>query len=630
MNQRRIKRYACALAVFATLTLVNQPLAAQQAPDLILHNGKVLTVDANFTIAQAIAIQGDRIAAVGSNAQILGMAGPNTRRIDLKGRSVMPGIIDTHNHIHDYAENAYGGEIGPNGLLAYPIDWSAVTTVDDVLSQVRGHLEKYKIPPGTWVYFANTGTGGDAQSKVMFDDLTRWELDKVAPDNPIAMALAFPNVNGLVINSKAFDIVWNKHQDFIKKYGRYWIDSNGTPDGHFEVPAVRLILGELPEPPPERVAPLYKKYAEELVAQGVTTLSTRLQKYATAAFQQLDASGELPLRMAYGMETFFGRMTNLQGGLKSVAAQIGQGTDMVWAVAAGISALDGASTRSCTSQSRAAALSVLDKWWPTGQCLMDTEYRGAKGAPIHANYIQEWLAESARDGVRMANTHITGDRTVKMLLNQIEAFQKQYGPNSTKNWAMDHCYLVDPADLPRAARLGVQFSCYIRMNGIAAIAKSLGDKVANTFSGPVKSMMDAGITVAYEADSDRSIWQDLEDTMVRKDSRGRVWGPQERLNHEEVLRFFTSMGSRYVLRENKIGTLEPGKFADLTILDRDFMATAPEDMGSVQPQMTLTGGRIVYIHPDFAQENNLSANGAVVSTLADLKKRRKRLGISRR
>ncbi|HWP84835.1 MAG TPA: amidohydrolase family protein [Terriglobia bacterium] len=615
--------------LLAAGTLPGQRLAAQQAPDWVLHNGRILTVDAHFTIAEAIAVRGAQIAAVGTNAQMLALAGPNTRRIDLKGRSVIPGIIDTHNHIHDYAENAYGGDIGPEGLLAYPIDWAAVKTTDDVLNQIRGTLAKHKIPEGEWIYFASMNDDlNDPNIAVMIDGLNRWEIDKAARNYKVVMALAWPNVNGIVVNSAAWDAVFPQHEEFIKKYGRFWIDSAGRPEGHIEAPANRFWLSAIPQPPPSNVAPIYKKYADEMIAQGVTTLVTRMPNYAIKAFELLENQGNLPLRIPYGAESYFGTTKDLEAHLPAIGKMMNTGTEMRWIISSAPSAIDGAGTRACSSVTRLATLSGIDSWWPNGQCNLDIEYRGAKGAPISGNYFREWLDVGARTGVRLANTHVAGDRTVKMVLAVMEELSRRPG-NNVKTWAMDHCFLVDPADLKRAAALGAQFSCYIRLNSIPGLAKTYGDKVAHTFPSPVKSMLDAGVSVSYESDGDRPIWTDLEQFMTRKGNDGRVWGPQERLNHRELLQFLKN-GADYVLRPEKLGSLEPGKLADLVVLDRDFLATPPEQMRHVQPQMTMVGGRIVFAHTQFAQENGISGPGVVISTLADLKKRRNPLGISRR
>ena len=607
-------------------------LAAQQPADIILHNGKILTVDRNFTIAEAIAIRGKQIAAVGTNDQILAMAGPNTKKIDLKGRSVIPGLIDTHNHIHDYAEQNYGGFIGNDGLLAYPVDWRAVTSADDVVNQIKSVIDVHKIKPGELIYFSSRGLGetaADAQSKILFNELNRYQLDRAAPNNGIVMSLGFPVANGLLVSSRVLDRLFAEQGNFLKSNGRYWIDSGGKPEGHLEAPAVRLALDVLPKPPAENVAPIYKMYAEELNAEGVTTISTRLPEYSIAAFKLLESKGELPLRLPYGLESYFGNLENLEK-LKEVGKLVGTGSEKLWVISVAPSAVDGAGIRSCTNLQKAANFSALDAWWPKGQCILDVEYKGAKGAAIKENYFRNWIMKSGQYGARFANTHITGDRSIKMMLGMMDTIAKQYGPAAVKGWAFDHCFLVDPADLPQAAKLGAMFSCYSQTGGAAGLAATWGDKVANTFSIPVKTMMKNGVITAYESDGDKSKWRDLEWFMDRKDRQGKVWGPQERLDHQEVLRYFTRAGADYVLRGDKIGSLESGKWADLVVLDKDFMATPPEQMKDILPQMTMLGGEVIFATPDFADENGLRQPGVNVTTLKDLKARRKSLGLSRR
>jgi len=309
---------------------------------------------------------------------------------------------------------------------------------------------------------------------------------------------------------------------------------------------------------------------------------------------------------------------------------VGQGDDMMWAISLAPSAVDGAGVRSCTNLPKAGSFSNLDSWWPRGQCILDGEYKGAKGAPIADNYFRNWVMKSGQYGARFANTHITGDRSIKIMLGLMDQLVKQYGPSSVKTWAFDHCFLVDPTDLPHVARLGGQFSCYSMIGGAQATADAWGEKIAQTYPIPVKSMMKAGIVTAYESDADKDKWKDLQWFMERKDPKGKVWGPQERLDHQEVLRFFTRNGADYVLRGDKLGSLETGKFADLVVLDKDFMNTPVEEMKTIKPQMTMLGGKIIFATPTFADENNVRSKARLVSTLEELKTRRKRLGISRR
>jgi predicted amidohydrolase YtcJ len=610
---------------------------AQTTADLILHNAKILTVDSNFSTAQAVAIRGNVIAAVGTDEQVLAMRGPNTKVLDVKGRTVVPGLFHTHIHLNDEAESNYAGYIGFEGLKAYPIAWGAVRTVQDALNQVRGVMEKYKFPAGEWVYFGSAsgggagggeggGQAGNQTMKVMLDGLNRYELDKVTPNNPVVMGFTWPNVNGVLVNSKAIDIIWPEHGDFFKKYGRFWIDSSGRPEGHLESPGLRWALEKLPEPAPPVMAPIFKMMNDELIAEGITTISTRLPVYAESTFKYMEQLGTLQLRMAYGFETYFGRMDAGEG-LKEAGGLMGKGSDWVWPVSAAPSAIDGSGARMCVGASRVDTSSNLDAWWGSnGQCLQDIEYKGPKGAPIQANYFREFMELMARDGARLANTHAAGDRSVKLTLNMMEEFQQRYGPNATRGWALDHCRLVDPTDMPRAAKLGLMFSCEFSLGGEEAV-RTYGEKVANSFPSPAKTMLKNGIIVSNEAGG----FDGMETSITRKDRNGKVWAPQERLTREEALLLVTRNAAAYTLRQDKLGSLEVGKLADLVVLDKDYMTIPEESISDLQALLTVVDGKFVYAHHDFAREYNISAPGMVISTLPDLRLRRKSAqGIARR
>jgi predicted amidohydrolase YtcJ len=271
--------------------------------------------------------------------------------------------------------------------------------------------------------------------------------------------------------------------------------------------------------------------------------------------------------------------------------------------------------------------SNLDAWWGgNGQCLQDIEYKGPKGAPIQANYFREFLELMARDGARLANTHAAGDRSVKLTLNMMEEFQQRYGPNATRGWALDHCRLVDPTDMPRAAKLGLMFSCEFSLGGEEAV-RTYGEKVANSFPSPAKTMLKNGIIVSNEAGG----FDGMEVSVTRKDRNGKVWAPQERLTREEALLLVTRNAAAYTLRQDKLGSLEVGKLADLVVLDTDYMTIPEDNISDLQALLTVVDGKFVYAHHDFAREYNLSAPGMVIATLPDLRLRRKSAqGIARR
>jgi predicted amidohydrolase YtcJ len=238
---------------------------------------------------------------------------------------------------------------------------------------------------------------------------------------------------------------------------------------------------------------------------------------------------------------------------------------------------------------------------------------------------------SGRDGVRFANTHVAGDRATGNMLNFIEQLQKQYGPNATKDWGLDHCDMVNPKDFPRIAKTRVFMSCYIliSINGSAAIAKAYGDQVANVYPSPLNSMVKAGGRVVLESDSGSYIWQDIRAAVTRKDRAGKVWAPQERVAPDVALRMLTSWAAEYVLKGDKLGTIEKGKLADLVVLDQDMLTIPGDDLDKIQPQLVVFDGKPVYVHTAFANEYNLKPAGAAVSTYQDLIKRRTpRSGVS--
>ena len=213
---------------------------------------------------------------------------------------------------------------------------------------------------------------------------------------------------------------------------------------------------------------------------------------------------------------------------------------------------------------------------------------------------------------------MSGNDSHSRVISELERIDRAM-PGAVKGWAMDHCTLINPQDVPRAAKLGLMWSCPPLGEGGRApmIGAAFGEEIAHTYVAPIKSMLDAGINVSLEGG-----WSGIETLITRKDEDGKVWGPDQRLDRSTALRVATRNGANYVLKGDQLGSIEAGKLADLVVIDRDYMTMPEEDISEVEVLVTMIGGKFMFLHSDFANEYNLQPAGALISTLEELENRR--------
>lgn len=545
---RVIRQGAVVLAVGAAVA-VGVVGAQQTGADIILTNGKIITVDDTFTIAQAVAIRGDRFLAVGSNDEVSRLAGPNTRRIDLRGRAVVPGFID--NHAHFMEEGAYW-------QLELRLD--GVDSRKRVLEMIRERARS--LQPGAWVF-----TLGGWSPDQFADDprpFTRDELDQYAPDNPVFLQFTREQT---YLNSRAIEAVG---LDAIREP---WVarDASGRPTGVIEGDAgtaqVRNAAGFLRNLPKDIFESSSFKMLRDLNAAGLTSSGGGCQY--EDIYRQWQRQGRLTMR-------FFCLRTAPGGGR-------GGNLDQLIAAIPKVRYFDG------------------DEWidhvnW--GERVINTPDTVNDTRPTAPPELwAQWgrvARELARAGVPIF-IHSTMEWTIEEQLRQVEAIAKEI-PIRHLRWGFKHMEGVTPAQIERMRRLGMYIGVHPRavISGAAFIRRH-GEKGYSM--PPLKAIQDSGImwgfgTDAFEVNQYRpftTLWWAVTGKMVG----GRVVNRYP-IGREDALVAYTRRNAFFFFRENDLGSIQPGKLADLVVLDRDYLTIPADQIKDINVVMTMVGGRIVY------------------------------------
>ena len=411
--------------------------------DMVLYNGHVLTMDRDrppINVTQALALRDGRVLAAGDSDRILKMAGPNTVKVDLEGRAVIPGIIDTHSHPNRYALSHYRQEynlayvqsLREQNVRYVNIRWESQETA---LSDFKRVAES--VSPEELIF---TTFRGNATSLA----LTRYDLDEVAPDNLLYVTIGSATQG--IANTKMLDKVLEMYGDRIPGILK---DEEGVPTGQIFGAAGTVIDQEVvPRVTPEVLAPFLKRELEEWVAIGVTTLSTRLKGNELTAYGLLDRAGELPLRLGYSHE--IGRSNPfLERDLKRFGNLQGHGTEWLWMIGISIGKPDGdgPGSRGNVCATPPKQVMLPGDIYPEGLCEWDMPGEPGADAVVLTN----------RYGYRVSGVHTFGDKGYLMML---DAFDQANQEDSIlgRSFGLDHGMMVSPEILEQSARLGVTWS----------------------------------------------------------------------------------------------------------------------------------------------------------------------------
>ena len=547
------------LLLFSGVVGLSLSLHAQQTPaDLILTNGKIITVNDTFQIAQAVAVRGSRIVAVGSNADITRLAGPNTQRIDLRGKSMVPGFIDNHAHFQE--EGAY---------WTMELRFDGMDTRKKVLDAIAAKAKA--TPNGGWVY--NLGGWSPDQFSDDKREFTREELDKVAPNNPVF--LQFTRW-AQYLNSKAVE------QLGLDKMTEPWIerDASGRPTGITRVAGRNILFnkagflktenGGKADLPMDVIKSNQKMMLRDFAIAGLTASGG--QCMWEDLYREFQREGTASMR-------FFCFRT-VEGGGR------GANLDNQIAQLARLRYHDG------------------DEWMDYSN--YGERFPGGGGGDVVApgpepiSPPEVWDAWGkfglavAKAGIPV-QLHTVTEKAIDAQIDQVEKISKQADVRPLR-WAFMHMEGVTPPQIERMKKLNM----FIAVNPRPIVSGGLlhkmqGDK--GFAMPPLREIQDSGImwglgTDAFEVNQFRP-FQTLYFAVTGKMVGGTVVNTHT-VSREAALIAHTRNNAYLFFRENDLGSIQPGHFADLVVTDKDYLTVPAEQIKDIKSVLTIVGGRIVY------------------------------------
>lgn len=528
--------------------------AAAGKADLIVTGGRIYTMNSSQPRAEALAVRGDRLLAVGSNDDILAYASPATKRIDARGLTITPGFIDAHSH------PLFGEE-----ALGVNVNLPRIADVKDALAR-----QAAKTPPGHWVR-------GVMYDDTKFEDeraLERRDIDEVVRDHPVFVG--HRGGHTAVVNSKAFEIAGVTVDTPDPTGGKYFRE-NGELSGKIAEHALDVFrkVGTWPKMDREVRQASAKVATANMAASGLTSTT---DAYGNAdnmrAYQDALAAGELNCRVAF----MPGGNSDMFEGLKAAGIRSGFGDDMLRIGAVKYSADGSASERTMS---------------------MSTPYKGQPDNFGILTMTQEQIDAAVDDAVAhdfRVGIHANGDVAIDMVLKAYERVLAGHTGQNPRH-RIEHCSLINDELLRRIRATGVvpaPFYTYIYYHGNKWLDYG-EEKMQSMFAH--RSFLDAGIPVAPASDFTPGPYEPmmaLQSMVTRTDTRGRVWGANQRVAVAEALRICTVHGAYASFEEDRKGSLQPGKLADFVLLAEDPHEVDASRLVNIPIVRTVMGGRTTY------------------------------------
>ena len=541
------------------------PQRAESPADIVFKNGNIYTANDNAPKAQAVAVKADRIVFVGTNAAAQKFIGPNTRVVDLKGNTVLPGFTDSHQHLSGV------------GQREMTLNLEGTTSLEDFLAKVKARVDQAK--PGEWI----TGRGWIETHWQPPVFPTRWDLDKVAPNNPVILGRA--DGHGAVANTAALKLAGVDKKTPNPFGGEISKDKqSGEPNGMLLDAAQDLVR--------RRVPPTSADNAERAVVLGVkrdiglgwTQIQDAGGSYADVElFKKLYEAGTIKLRIykaVYGPGPAATRLLSEGPIMGAYGNRFNLRTIKVVS--------DGA------LGSRGAALLAPYSDAPDTSGFLT----------VKAEELRPMLIDALKKGIQV-ETHAIGDRANRFILDEYETAFKAVPASERKiaepRWRVEHAQIVNPADIPRFAKLGVIPSMQPShaIGDLFFAPSRLGfERLAGAYAW--ETFIKSGVVVPGGSDAPVERGEPMIEfyaAVARKAQNGfsaEGWHPEEAVTREQALKMFTIWPAYAAFEEKLRGTIEVGKLADLTILSADIMTIPAPEILKTRCVMTVINGEIVW------------------------------------
>ena len=536
-------------------------LSTAAAPaDLIIRDAHIVTVDPKFSIAQAAAIRDGKFVAVGSDAEVMKAEGPNTRVVDLHGKTVLPGFNDTHVHLT-------AGED-----LPLQVDLTHIHSIKQIQGAIAARAGQVK--PGEWI----TGTRGWWEYQLAEGRLpTRADLDSAAPNNPVAI----PGPHYVIVNSRALALAHVTRDTPDPQGGQIYKDAKGEPTGLLMDNAGRFVRAFMPHPTEAQKEEGMKRVLALVNSHGLTSAGDPSGTAADAAlFRRLRDKRQLTVRVdfAYDIDPAL-PIDKVEAALKALPKPGSHGDGMFRADEIGETGLDGAELTA-----------FLEHDYPG-----KPGYRGLQKVP-NAQF-DRFAALVAKYGYRL-RPHAVGDAAIDEALEAFE-YANEQTPITKRRWMIDHAFLLGPQHYERVKRLGLIInSQYMHNYELGALILKAWKRPLADRSEPYREWLKNGIMFAGGSDGPISYYAEPLLEIYGEVTRGTQWGgrlgPNQGISREDAIRSVTINSAYTTFEEGMKGSIEPGKYADFVVLSADILKVPAEKIRDLKVLTTVLGGKPVF------------------------------------